>query len=92
LPTKINSMSRFEIFMRDLQVRLNSRLNPDYRRLWVQGNNKNGISIVLTIFNKSGYDMEFIKDKNISLDIESEMYLKYVDGIVNRYNSYFRPE
>ena len=78
--------------MRDLQVRLNSRLNPDYRRLWVQGNNKNGISIVLTIFNKSGYDMEFIKDKNISLDIESEMYLKYVDGIVNRYNSYFRPE
>ena len=85
-------MSRFEIFMRDLQVRLNSRLNPDYRRLWVQGNNKNGISIVLTIFNKSGYDMEFIKDKNISLDIESEIYLKYVDDIVNRYNSYFRPE
>ena len=86
-------MSRFEIFLRDLQLRLNARLNPDYRRLWVQGYNKNGrLGLVMTLFFGNTYKMEFFNDTNISLDINSESYLRYVDTIVERYSSYFRPE
>ncbi len=86
-------MTKIEIFLDDLQTRLNAKLNPGFNKVWVDGNSKNGcVSYVLTIFSQYSYRMIFINDKNITLNIESELHTRYVDSLIERYKIYFRPE
>lgn len=86
-------MSRVELLLRDLQVRLNQRIQTPYRKVSVSGYYKNGnMSLVLAIFRNHDYMLEFPKDKNIPLNLESESYTKYIESIVARLPTYFKPE
>ena len=51
----------FEMTLSLLQDLLNSRLRPEFRRLWVQGSNSGRSRLCITIFYSGGYDMRFIE-------------------------------
>ena len=42
-----------------LQDLLNTRLRPDFRRIWVNGTNNGRSRLCFTIFNSYGYEMIF---------------------------------
>ena len=86
-------MTNFERTLRILQERLNERLAPGYRRIWVQGSNRpSGTSLVFTIFptGHGQYTMKFLEIKNFRNyrpdgNLEEEM------SIINRHIGSFQP-
>jgi hypothetical protein len=55
----------FERTLGILADRLRARLRPEYRSIWVQGNNKGGGSrLLFTIFTKDDYTMRFLDVRN----------------------------
>ena len=76
-------MTNFERTLFLLQKSLNKRLTDVHTRIWVQGNNRPGLTTILfTIFRKDGsYTMKFIDIKNFRLfkqespNLEEEMRL-----------------
>ncbi len=59
-------MTPFETTLSLIEERLSNRLNSDYRRLWVQGNQRPSLTtLILTHFNQSNdYGMTFVTFKN----------------------------
>ena len=55
----------FERTLGILADRLSDRLRPEYRKIWVQGNNKGGGSrLLFIIFTKDSYVMRFLDVRN----------------------------
>ena len=85
-------MSNFERTLRILQDRLNERLTPGYRRIWVQGSNRpSATNLVFTIFPEGHgqYQMRFLEIRNFRNyrpdgNLEEEM------NIINRHIDSFQ--
>ena len=89
-------MTPFEQTLELISIKLNLMLNKDYYKINVQGCNTNNITtLVFTIFNKFGYNQEFLTFKNFKLYKESgdpniensfiDKHIQTTKSVLNKY-------
>ena len=80
----------FERTLGILEDRLSNRLRPEYRRIWVQGNNKGGgCRLLFTIFTKDEYTMKFLDVRNFR-NYRFDGNIEEEDALIERQIESFR--
>ena len=59
-----NDRVSFENTLRLIGDLIQERLNPEYRRVWVQASNSGRVRVCITVFSNSGYRMFFQEYSN----------------------------
>jgi len=92
-PTSTYLFKKMNPFQRTLsliQERLNSDLPEGYRRIWVEGNNKNSIRLCITLFPIRGnYTFIFHDIKNFR-NVKDDMDELMVNQIISEYEGLIR--
>lgn len=85
-------MNTFEELMNVLSGYLNQHLNPNFRKIWVQGHlNSNNVRFVFTIFNSDNtYQMRFLDLKNVRLP-KNNSTVEEINQITSHFLSRINP-